>query len=255
VEGKAGSRRWRGQMERYHYPGCRVPFGAPLRNWTRTRQGELLCLLGTSLAWKMQARDAWIRWNEEQPRRNLQWIMNNGRFLMLPWIRVEGPASKILALAARQLPATGKRDMVIARCYWKPSWIQPASAEPATAPPTGSMWDKPPVAVAWTASKRLTAERSRTSTSIRCCATRGNGYVATSCTKQIREILLMFSGRLPYLRQMPHTTLSPFDYTLSPGGKEWRPVRQYTRRVTSVCSHKQCSSLRSLCWLAWLLLF
>jgi len=34
----------------------------------------------------------------------LQWIVNNGRFLILPWIRVKGLASKILALSARQLP-------------------------------------------------------------------------------------------------------------------------------------------------------
>jgi hypothetical protein len=31
VEGQANSRRWREQMERYHYLGCRVPFGVHLR--------------------------------------------------------------------------------------------------------------------------------------------------------------------------------------------------------------------------------
>ena len=36
VEGQAESRRWREQMERYHYLGCRVPFGANLRYWVRT---------------------------------------------------------------------------------------------------------------------------------------------------------------------------------------------------------------------------
>jgi hypothetical protein len=34
----------------------------------------------------------------------LQWIVNNGRFLILPWVRVKGLASKILALSARQMP-------------------------------------------------------------------------------------------------------------------------------------------------------
>ena len=37
-------------------------------------------------------------------KRNLQWIVNNGRFLILPWVRVKGLASKILALSARQMP-------------------------------------------------------------------------------------------------------------------------------------------------------
>ena len=37
-------------------------------------------------------------------RGNLQSIVNNGRFLVLPWVRVKGLASKILALSARQMP-------------------------------------------------------------------------------------------------------------------------------------------------------
>jgi len=104
VEGEAESRLWREHVERYHYLGCRVPFGANLRYWVRTRDCELACLLWTSPAWKMQARDAWIGWSDERRQCNLQWIVNHGRFLILPWVRVKGLASKILALSARQLP-------------------------------------------------------------------------------------------------------------------------------------------------------
>jgi len=104
VEGAAESRRWREQVERYHYLGCCVPFGAHLRYWVRHRQQELACLLWTSPAWKMQARDEWIGWSDEQRRDNLQRVVNNGRFLILPWVHVKGLASKILALSARQMP-------------------------------------------------------------------------------------------------------------------------------------------------------
>ncbi len=104
VEGEAESRRWRESMERYHYLGCPVPFGANLRYWARHRNRDLACLLWTSPAWRMQARDGWIGWNDEQRRRNLQAIVNQGRFLVLPWVRVKGLASKILAHSARQLP-------------------------------------------------------------------------------------------------------------------------------------------------------
>jgi hypothetical protein len=104
VEGKAESRLWREQVERYHYLGWRVPFGANLRYWVRNRERELACLLWSSPAWKMQPRDAWIGWSDSQRRRNLQSIVNNGRFLILPWVRVNGLASKILALSARQMP-------------------------------------------------------------------------------------------------------------------------------------------------------
>jgi hypothetical protein len=104
VEGKVESRRWRELLERHHYLGWRVPFGANLRYWVRNRDRELACLLWTSPAWKMQARDAWIGWSDTQRQRNLQSIVNQGRFLMLPWVRVKGLASKILALSAKHMP-------------------------------------------------------------------------------------------------------------------------------------------------------
>lgn len=71
VEGVRESRRWREHMERYHYLGWRVPFGANLRSWARHRDRDLACLLWTSPAWKMQARDAWIGWSDDQRKRNL----------------------------------------------------------------------------------------------------------------------------------------------------------------------------------------
>ncbi len=138
VEGQAESRRWREQVERHHYLGCRVPFGAHLRYWVRQRQQELACLLWTSPAWKMQARDAWIGWSDEQRRRNLQSIVNNGRFLVLPWVRVKGLASKILALSARHIPGDweiryGYRPLLLetlvdaarfrGTCYRAANWI------------------------------------------------------------------------------------------------------------------------------------
>jgi len=104
VEGKTESHLWREQIERDHYLGCRVPFGANLRYWVRNRHRELACLLWTSPAWKIHARDAWVGWSDEQRQRNLQSIVNNGRFLILPWVRVPGLASKILGLSARQMP-------------------------------------------------------------------------------------------------------------------------------------------------------
>ena len=138
VEGKTESRRWRELMERYHYLGCRVPFGANLRYWVRHEKRELACLLWTSPAWKMQARDECIGWSDEQRRHNLQRIVNNGRFLILPWVQVKGLASKILALSARQMPRDwesryGHRPLLLetqvdaerfrGTCYRAANWV------------------------------------------------------------------------------------------------------------------------------------
>jgi hypothetical protein len=138
VEGKQESRRWREYVECHHYLGCRVPFGANLRYWVRNRDRELACLLWTSPAWKMRARDEWIGWTDQQRVYNLQTVVNNSRFLILPWVRVKGLASKILALSARQLQSDwesryGRRPVLLetlvdaarfrGTCYRAANWI------------------------------------------------------------------------------------------------------------------------------------
>ena len=49
VDGKEESRLWREQVERYHYLGCPVPFGANLRYWVRNRNRELGVCFGHRL--------------------------------------------------------------------------------------------------------------------------------------------------------------------------------------------------------------
>ncbi len=108
----ADSRLWMELIERYHYLGYRVPVGANLRYLVRSARypGRVLaCLLWTSPAWKMAVRDNWIGWSDSQRRRNLQLIVNNSRFLILPLVQVTGLASKILARCSRQLPADWER--------------------------------------------------------------------------------------------------------------------------------------------------
>ena len=91
-------------IERYHYLGYRIPTGANLRYFVQAGSGQMLaCLQWSSPAWTMAARDRWIGWSTQQRARNLQYIVNNSRFLILPWVRVKGLASSILARAAGQL--------------------------------------------------------------------------------------------------------------------------------------------------------
>ena len=191
VEGPAESRLWREHVERYHYLGCRVPFGANLRYWVRSRDRELACLLWTSPAWKMQARDPWIGWTDEQRRRHLQSIVNNGRFLVLPWVRVKGLASKILALSARQLPHDwqtryGHRPLLLETLVDAIRF-----RGPATGPPTGSMLGRPPDAAAWIGSTKATVKPSKTSMSTRWSATPGDTYAVILPGKPIRYLWVM----------------------------------------------------------------
>lgn len=112
AEGQEDLRLWTEYVERYHYLGHRLPVGASLRYGVHSPRcpGQLLaCLLWSSPAWKMAARDRWIGWSPPQRARHLPFIVNQSRFLLLPWVRVPGLASKILGHAARQLPDDWQR--------------------------------------------------------------------------------------------------------------------------------------------------
>jgi hypothetical protein len=100
-------RLFRQYIQRYHYLGYKVPYGAQLRYFVRSLQPPcplLACLLFTSAAWKMAPRDEHIGWSQAARRANLPLVIANSRFLILPWVKVPNLASHILSLAARQLP-------------------------------------------------------------------------------------------------------------------------------------------------------
>ena len=95
-------------MGRYHYLGHTVPFGAHLRYLvfaSRPVRAVVGCLQFSSPAWRMAARDRWIGWDDATRARNLQRVVNNSRFLLLPWVAVRNLASAVLARGLGQLVA------------------------------------------------------------------------------------------------------------------------------------------------------
>jgi len=91
---------------RHHYLGHRVPFGAQLRYLvfaSRPERTVVGCVQFSSPAWRMAVRDAWIGWDDSARHRNLQRVVSNSRYLILPWVRVKNLASRVLSLALRRL--------------------------------------------------------------------------------------------------------------------------------------------------------
>lgn len=91
---------------RYHYRGHAVPFGAHLRYLVYAAHPARVvvgCVQFSSPAWRLAVRDRWIGWDEAARRRNLQRVVTNSRFLLLPWVRVPNLASLVLARAVRRL--------------------------------------------------------------------------------------------------------------------------------------------------------
>ena len=105
VQTKEQQKLFKELVDRYHYLGYKNPFGARLRYMVKCEKGQTLgCLQFTSPAWQVQSRDTWIGWDSPGRETRLQHVVQNSRFLILPWVKVPHLASHVLGLAARRLP-------------------------------------------------------------------------------------------------------------------------------------------------------
>jgi len=91
-------------LAQYHYLGHRNTVGENLCYLVGDRHGRpVACALFGSAAWKCADRDAFLGWERAVRERNLQWLTNNTRFLVLPWVDVPHLASHVLGLIARRI--------------------------------------------------------------------------------------------------------------------------------------------------------
>ncbi len=139
VTSKDRSRLWNEYIHRYHYLGFTPLPGAQIRYFVHS-DDQILALLGFSAAaWKTAPRDEFIGWSPEQRRHSLHLVVSNSRFLILPWITSKNLASKILSMAARQLPEDWMKtyncspvliesfvqnDKFAGTCYKAANWIR-----------------------------------------------------------------------------------------------------------------------------------
>lgn len=132
---------WRELLGRHHPLGHAVPFGAHLRYLIEVARPSLQvvgCVQVSSPAWRMGPRDRWIGWSDARRRHALQQVVNNSRFLVLPWVEVRCLASAVLARMAREVPrdwesAYGVRPLLLetlvdasrdGTCYRAANWIE-----------------------------------------------------------------------------------------------------------------------------------
>jgi len=129
---------WAEYIDRYHYLGYTAPAGASLKYFLRGADGDLGLVGFSSAAWSVADRDAYIGWSESPRRRNLPLVVNNNRFLILPWVHAPNLASKALAMAVARLPDDwehryGRRPVLLetfvdaerfaGTCYKAANWI------------------------------------------------------------------------------------------------------------------------------------
>jgi SRSO17 transposase len=118
VQTVAQRRQWRDLLARYHYLGAPALVGANLKYLVSGREGERLGALGwQSAVQHLGCRDRLLGWTAAQRARGLDHVVNNVRFLVLPWVKVPNLASVILSDNLRLL----QRDWL--QHYGVPVWL------------------------------------------------------------------------------------------------------------------------------------
>lgn len=89
----------------HHYLGYRQPSGPCLNYLVFWQDRPVACARFGPAAWNVEARDRFIGWSPIQRQRHRHQLVNNDRFLILPWVRVSSLASFILSRLCRRLPS------------------------------------------------------------------------------------------------------------------------------------------------------
>lgn len=103
--GSPAAQRWRFYLERYHYLGLRV-VGENQGYLAVDQQGrDVGCLLFGAAAWRCAPRDRKLGWSGSPRPSELGRVVDNTRFLILPWVGVKNLASHLLGAVVRRIAA------------------------------------------------------------------------------------------------------------------------------------------------------
>lgn len=103
VDGTPLARLWNEYIHRYHYLGLGTLVGPHLRYLIGYEGGWLAAMGFCGAAWKLAPRDRWIGWTPAERQARLRLVVNQTRYLILPWVHSQNLASHLLGLAARRL--------------------------------------------------------------------------------------------------------------------------------------------------------
>ena len=128
---------WNYLVHQYHYKSYKIIVGAHLKYIAYLADQPIACMAWNSTVFRIQSRDSFIGWNQETRSKNNRFMVNNSRFLILPWIRIKNLASCLLGLAARTisrdwekyyghpvylLETFVERDRFAGTCYRAANW-------------------------------------------------------------------------------------------------------------------------------------
>jgi len=96
-------RLWDQLVKQHHYLGYQRLLGRRLKYLAFVEDRAVAALSWSAPALKLQVRDKFIGWSAEQRERYLDRLVNNSRFLILPWVQIPNLASHVLSLNIARL--------------------------------------------------------------------------------------------------------------------------------------------------------
>lgn len=101
---KHESKVWRSLVETHHYLGAQLLCGAQIRYLVESsKYGPIGALAFSPASWALAARGKFIGWTESARRTNLDKVVLNARFLIVPSVKVPNLASHVLSLTIKRL--------------------------------------------------------------------------------------------------------------------------------------------------------
>jgi hypothetical protein len=96
-------RTWNELIVREHPQGKRRLVGRQLKYLVASEHGWLGAIGFSASALRLEARERWIGWTNEQRQRHQQRVLNLSRFLIRPCVRCRNLASRVLGLCVRRV--------------------------------------------------------------------------------------------------------------------------------------------------------
>ena len=116
---------WDELVRRHHYLGYQRLLGHRLKYLAFIGDRAVAALSFSAPALKLHVRDKYIGWSHEQRGQYLERIVNNSRFLIVPWVNVKNLASCVLAMALGRLCCDWEERFGI-RLWLVETFINPA---------------------------------------------------------------------------------------------------------------------------------
>ena len=95
---------WDQLVRDYHYLGYQQLLGHRLKYLAFLQDRPVAALSFSAPARVLRVRDRWIGWSAAQRHAHLDRVVNNSRFLILPWVQLPNLASQVLARTLAHLP-------------------------------------------------------------------------------------------------------------------------------------------------------